>query len=116
MFQAVNMFQRCFSHKLWRDLLNEYIKRNVLDEFTLRKNYLEDHYNLTIFNIQENTGLDLWISIDRNTGVITCTANLTDRKVCEIQRMQSYLLVNKQLSEIKHTTFIYVCIDSPIQQ
>ena len=106
------MFQRCFNHnKLWKDLLNEYVKRNVLDESTLWKNYLEDHYNLAIFHIQENTGLDLWILIDKNTGVITrCTVNLTIRKFCEIDRMQSYLLVNKQLSEIKHTTCMYMYV------
>ena len=53
----------------------------------LWKNYLEDHYNLAIFDIQEN-GLDFWIFIDNNTGVIACCiVNVTVGKLCEIERM-----------------------------
>lgn len=110
MFQAVNMFQQCFSRNKLRDLLNEYIKRNVLDEYTLWKNYLEDHCNLAIFDIRKNNDLHLWVFIDKNASVISCIANLTDRKLCEIERKQSYLLLlllNEQLTEIKHAN-IYV--------
>ena len=106
MFQAVNIFQWYFNNKLWRDLLNEYIKHNFLDESTLWKNYLEGLIiYLAKFDIQENIDLDLWIFADKNTDVISyCFANLTVRKLCEIERMQSYLLINKQLFEINHAT------------
>ena len=34
MLLAVTMSRRCLINKLWRNLLNEYTKQNVLDEST----------------------------------------------------------------------------------
>ena len=67
--------------------MNEYTKQNVLDESILRKSDSENCYNLSIFHIQENIGLDVWIFVDENTDVISyCIANLSAGKLCNTEK------------------------------
>lgn len=65
---AVKMPWRCLDNETWRNFLAKYTRQQILDESTLRKNYLDVCYNSVIENIRSDIGDHyIWISVDETT-------------------------------------------------
>ena len=85
---AVNMPWRCLNNKVWRNFLKKYTREDIPDESTLRKNYLENCYNLVIQKIRKNIGDNyIWISVDETTDATgRYIANLIVGKLSENEK------------------------------
>lgn len=58
------------NNKAFREFLSKYIKHDIPDESTLRKNYVPEIYNKTIQKIRDYVNNNrIWISIDETTDV-----------------------------------------------
>lgn len=103
---AVNMPWKCLNNKVWKNFLKKYTNQDIPNESTLRKNYLEECYNLAVEKIWKDIGNNyVWILVDETTDVTGCyIANIMVGKLCENQETQPHLLACKELPETNHAT------------
>lgn len=91
---VVKMPWRCVDNVAWRNFLKKYTNQNIPNEPMLRKNYLQQHYQLTIQTIRADIAEhNIWILVDEttdNTG--SYIANLIDGKICVRETAKPHLL------------------------
>lgn len=89
-----------------RNFLGKYTKKNIPDESTLRKNYVDKYYAQTIETIREKTAnKKLWVSMDE-------TIDATGRQMCNVivgtmepgEQSHIYLLTCEALEATNSTT------------
>lgn len=90
---AVNMSWRSLENEVWRSFLIKYTKQDILNESTLRKNYLDDCYKIAMQNIKNIVENYVWVSIDETTDKIgRYVANLLG-KCAKVKQYRIYFLV-----------------------
>lgn len=90
----------------FKSFLEKYFKRNIPDESTLRKNYLNVCYIETLEKIRADIGDSyIWIGVDETTDAVGCyIANLIVGKLDSENPAKPYLIYCKPLEQTNHST------------
>lgn len=84
-------------NKFFKDFLEKYTGMTVPDESTIRKNYVDVHYNNTIAKIRNSVGNSkIWVSIDEST-------DTTGRQIANI------IVGTLKVNEISKIYLLYLC-------
>lgn len=97
---------RCLDNEEFRTFLQKYTLQKLPNECTIRKNYLDDCYNVAIEAIKSDIGDNyIWISVDETTDVMgRQIANLIVGKLCEEEPTKPHLIASKLLERTNHMT------------
>lgn len=103
---CINKALRRLNNDHCRNFFQKYTNENISNESTMPKYYLNDYYDLTVRNIQENiTDNYVWTSVDETIDVTGRNiANLIIGKMCEDIASRPYLLACKQLDNTNYAT------------
>jgi len=112
---AANIPFATLNNPTWKSFLSEHMKRDIPDESTIRKNYLDKVYKETIRHIQNEIGDDcIWAAVDETTDVTgRKMANFIVGKMSSTSNGKSYLLCSKKLDNTNSDTvarFVNECI------
>lgn len=103
---SINVPWNSLSNETWRNFLQKYTQKNIPNESTIRKNYLNKVYTETIKKIREKIGDNfVWISVDETTDVTgRSIANFIIGKLSDVSGEESFLLCSKELEKTNFST------------
>ena len=93
-------------NKYFKDFLEKYTAYSVPHESTVRKNYVDKHYNVTMQNIREIIGNNkIWLSVDETTDATgRHIANAIVGTLEIDKKSRVFILHSKQLDKTNSTT------------
>lgn len=103
---AANIPWNTLKNEKLKVFLSKYTKRNIPDESTIRKRYLDRCYHQKLDEIREDIGENfIWTSVDETTDAAgRYIANLVVGKLNENGPGKPHLIASQELSEVNHSS------------